>query len=287
MWIKEHFALNCKKWIGQAGYTINKLAEQMIFLPSLENQQKIVEKLVNQMAQIEMMKKEAEGNIEAVKDLFYSYQKNLFESNLFQKYQKIKLIDLTTKIGSGITPNGGHSVYQKNGIPLIRSMNIHLNYFKNEGLAHISDEIDESMKNTRVMNGDVLLNITGASIGRVCVVPDEMCPANVNQHVSIVRTSDRLNPYYLSYYLSNPNFQKFIMDLESGATRQALTKSKIEKFEIPLPGIEIQNQIVAQLNVRKLQSEELLNQMNHQLNAINQLPNSILNEVFGQYQINS
>ncbi|SNQ59871.1 restriction endonuclease subunit S [Candidatus Methanoperedens nitratireducens] len=271
--------------VGQQRVPSPFLEKYPIIVPPFVEQQKIVDKLDKQMAQIEIMKKEAEGNIEAVKDLFYSYQKNLFESNIFQKCPKIKLVNLTTKIGSGITPNGGHSVYQKDGVPLIRSMNVHLNNFKKEGLAHISAEIDESMKNTRVIKGDVLLNITGASIGRVCVVPDEICPANVNQHVSIVRTNNMLNPYYLSYYLSNPNFQKFIMDSESGATRQALTKSKIEQFEIPAPSIEIQNQIVAQLNARKQLSEELLNKMNNQLNSINQLPNSILNEVFGQYQI--
>lgn len=259
----------------------------IIPVPKLLEQKKIVNKLNNQMAQIEMMKKEIEANISNVKVLFYSYQKNIFETKIYREYPKISLIELTSKIGSGLTPNGGQSVYQQAGIPLIRSMNIHLNEFRKKGLAHISSEIDESMKNTRVMKGDVLLNITGASIGRVCVVPDEICPANVNQHVSILRTNDRLDPNYLSYYLSNPNFQKFIMDSESGATRQALTKSKIEQFEIPLPTIEIQNQIVNQLNVKKQQSEELLNQMNQQLNAINQLPASILNEVFWQYQINS
>ncbi|MDQ1251023.1 MAG: putative Type restriction modification specificity domain protein [Euryarchaeota archaeon] len=285
MWSKGHFERNCKKWIGQSGYTVKELSEQGILLPPLAEQIRIALKLDRQMVQIEMMKKEAESYKEDAKNLFNAYLKEIFSSNLFNQYQKIKLMDLTTKIGSGLTPNGGHSVYQNMGIPFIRSMNVHLNRFKSDGLVYISPEIDESMKNTRVQKGDVLLNITGASIGRVCVVPDEIYPANVNQHVSIIRTTEKLNSYYLSYYLSNPNFQKFIMDSESGATRQALTKLQIQNFGIPIPPIEIQEQLVYQLDKKRKSIRELLDHTNIQLEAINRFPNSILNEIFGKYEI--
>lgn len=285
MWARGHFARHCKKWIGQSGYTLNKLKEQMILVPSIETQKEIVDKLNKQMIQIDVLKKEAKNGIDNIAELFQSHLKYMFETELSQKFPDIKLKNLTSKIGSGLTPRGGQSVYQNEGVPLIRSMNVHLNQFKNEGLAHISEEINESMKNTRVIENDVLLNITGASIGRVCVVPKAICPANVNQHVSIIRTNDELNAYYLSYYISNPNFQKYVMDLESGATRQALTKTKIENFNIPLPSLEIQKEIVNRLNEIKKNTQEMVNQMNDQLNAINQLPESILNEVFEKYEL--
>lgn len=285
MWSREHFARHCKKWIGQSGYTLNKLKEQMILVPPLEIQREIVDKLDKQVAQIEMMKREAKNGIDNITELFQSHLKYIFETEISQKFPDVKLKNLTSKIGSGLTPRGGQSVYQNEGVPLIRSMNVHLNQFKNKGLAHISEQINESMKNTRVIENDVLLNITGASIGRVCVVPKAMCPANVNQHVSIIRTKNELDAYYLSYHISNPNFQKYMMDLESGATRQALTKSKIENFNIPLPSLETQKQIVNRLNEMKNFTQEMVNQMNDQLHAINQLPESILNEVFGKYEL--
>ncbi len=271
--------------VGQQRVPKTFLENYPIIVPPIPEQEKIVSKLDRQMAQIEVMKKEAESYMEDARDLFDAYLKEKFSADAFKKYQQMKFIHLTTKVGSGSTPKGGQSVYQNEGIPFIRSMNVHLNEFKTDGLAHISPEIDESMKNTRVQKGDVLLNITGASIGRVCVVPDEICPANVNQHVSIIRATDKLNSKYLSYYISNPNFQKFIMDSESGATRQALTKSQIQNFEVPIPPIEVQEQLVSQMDQKKKFTQELLDYMNIQLEAINQLPNSFLNEVFGKYEI--
>jgi len=95
----------------------------------------------------------------------------------------VRLGDHATKIGSGFTPLGGYATYQSSGLPLIRSQNVDLNHFDTDGLVFISKEQDEEMAGSRVQPGDVLLNITGASIGRVCVVPPDICPANVNQHV--------------------------------------------------------------------------------------------------------
>ncbi|MBP1908451.1 restriction endonuclease subunit S [Methanolobus bombayensis] len=261
------------------------LSNLVIPIPPLDVQQEIVIKIHNQIEEIKRIKERVEGNLKAASDLNNAYLKGIFEEVITQNYPVIKLKKLTSKIGSGSTPRGGKSVYLDEGIPFVRSMNVHFNSFKKEGLAHVSKEIDASMKNTRVRKDDVLLNITGASIGRVCVVPDEMCPANVNQHVSIIRTNKDLIPQYLSYYISNPNCQKFIMASESGATRQALTKTKIENFDIPLPPFETQQQIVEQLNEINELSKILMNQINSQLEAVNKLPASILNEIFGKYEI--
>lgn len=161
------------------------------------------------------------------------------------KWQWVKLGDHVTKVGSGLTPRGGQSVYRQSGIPLIRSQNVHMNRFETEGLAFISPEQDEEMKQTRVQPGDVLLNITGASIGRVCVVPTRICPANVNQHVCIIRSDGTIDPGFLTFFISNPDFQRFIQDSQSGATRQALTKYAIENFRVPYPPLPEQKRIAA------------------------------------------
>lgn len=270
---------------GMVHITKPKLLSIKVRIPSISEQQKIVDKLDKKMVQIENMKNDTDKQMEFSKELFWSYLKNLFENDYLKEKPKMELKALTTKIGSGVTPRGGHSVYQKNGISFIRSMNVHLNEFKKEGLAYISTDIDKSMGNSRVLEEDVLLNITGASIGRVCVVPKEILPANVNQHVSIIRPNEKINSYYLSYYLSNPNFQKFIMRNESGATRQALTKAKIENFFIPLPDIETQIKIVNKLNEKREICIDILNHLKIKLSALNQLPASIINAVFDQYKI--
>jgi type I restriction enzyme S subunit len=158
----------------------------------------------------------------------------------------LKLADHCEKIGSGSTPNGGHRSYVANGIPLIRSQNVLMRSFTREGLARITLGTHEGMAGTEIQPNDVLLNITGASIGRVCVVPDDVCPANVNQHVCIIRCSKRIDPHFLMYHLSSPAFQKLIDDTQAGGTRQALTKSDIGNFEIPALAIEDQRKICNQ-----------------------------------------
>lgn len=159
----------------------------------------------------------------------------------------VRLGDFVVKIGSGITPLGGHRAYLTFGVPLIRSQNVHMNRFATRGLAYISDEQDIAMESTRVREGDVLLNITGASIGRVCVAPSELLPANVNQHVSIIRLNGMIDPHFLSFYISTPDFQSFISGNQAGATRQALTKVLIENFQIPIPELKEQRRIAAWL----------------------------------------
>ncbi|HEX8948760.1 MAG TPA: restriction endonuclease subunit S, partial [Dissulfurispiraceae bacterium] len=181
---------------------------------------------------------------------------------------------------SGITPLGGRTAYISSGIPLIRSQNVHLNRFELSGLAFITSEQDEIMRGTRVYAGDVLLNITGASIGRVCVAPSEICPANVNQHVSIIRCNDSIVSEFLSFYISNPDFQKHIMDFQAGATRQALTKTLIEDFLIPLPSISEQKKIIKQLLEKMKEAEISMKALEGQLTTISKLPAALLRRAF-------
>src|SRR5690606_3134700 len=118
-----------------------------------------------------------------------------------------KLKDLTTKIGSGATPKGGEKAYKSRGISLIRSLNVHDCFFKEEKLAFIDDEQANGLKNVVVESGDVLLKITGASIARCCIVPNEFLPARVNQHVTIIRPTEHVDNKFLNYLIINPKFK--------------------------------------------------------------------------------
>jgi type I restriction enzyme S subunit len=163
-------------------------------------------------------------------------------------WQIVPLKQLTTKIGSGSTPQGGKEIYQDTGIPLIRSMNVYTSKFIYTGLVYISDEQAEKLRSVTVHVNDVLLNITGASIGRVTVVPENLVGARVNQHVCIIRPINELLPKYLEIVLASPQFQFIIFDVQVGATREALTKSMIESFEIPLPPLAEQRRIVTKVD---------------------------------------
>ncbi|MCP1574197.1 type I restriction enzyme S subunit [Herbaspirillum rubrisubalbicans] len=195
----------------------------------------------------------------------------------------VRLGDFTTKIGSGQTPSGGYRAYSASGIPLIRSQNVLMGSFTKEGLAYISAQIDNEMRGSRVLKGDVLLNITGASIGRVCVVPDDICPANVNQHVCIIRCREELHPGYLSAVLSSPSFQSMIWQDQAGATRQALTKDMIENFQIPWKPFEEQRQIAARLKAQLAEVETARQAAQVQLREARLLSTKIVDSVFNQF----
>lgn len=192
----------------------------------------------------------------------------------------LKLGDNCVKIGSGSTPRGGHKSYVANGVPLIRSQNVLMRSFTSVGLARISHETHAEMAGTEVLSGDVLLNITGASIGRVCVVPEEICPANVNQHVCILRCGKRIDAQFLMFYLSSPAFQKLIDDTQAGGTRQALTKADIEEFEIPCIDIDEQRAIANSLSGQMAEIAKAQCAAQGQLADIKLLPAKLLRAVF-------
>jgi type I restriction enzyme S subunit len=192
----------------------------------------------------------------------------------------VRLGDHVIRVGSGFTPLGGQSVYQSSGVPLIRSQNVLMNQFDREGLAYISAAQEAEMSGSRVQAGDVLLNITGASIGRVCVVPSEICPGNVNQHVCVIRTDGSLIPEFLAYYLATPRFQSFINESQTGATRQALTKGMVEAFDIPLPDIGEQVRVVDGLKAQLAEVAWAREAVEEQVEAVQALLVTSLRSIF-------
>jgi len=163
----------------------------------------------------------------------------------------VRLGDVCSKIGSGATPKGGATVYIDSGISLIRSQNVYNLEFSYDGLAHITEDAAEKLNGVTVIKNDVLLNITGDSVARTCIVPESVLPARVNQHVAIVRPNqEEVNPLFLNYYLASPYMQSFMLGLAvgKGASRNAMTKDMIANFEVPCPPIDIQESIVSILS---------------------------------------
>lgn len=165
-------------------------------------------------------------------------------------WETVKLGDCCVKIGSGSTPKGGATVYIEEGTSLIRSQNVYNLAFDYQGLTHITEDAAKKLSGVTIQERDVLLNITGDSVARVCMVPNDVLPARVNQHVAIIRTNENLLPDYLLYYLASPHMQAYMLNLAvgKGASRNALTKGMIEAFPIPLPSVEEQKSIVKYLS---------------------------------------
>jgi len=161
-----------------------------------------------------------------------------------EEWKEYELGEITSKIGSGATPKGGRDSYLGGNIALIRSQNVLDFSFSKLGLAYINEVQAEKLSNVEVYEKDVLLNITGDSVARVCIVPNNVLPARVNQHVAIIRGNDKVDYRYLLYYLQYIKPQLLSLS-QGGATRNALTKKMIEELEVKMPSKGIQKEIVS------------------------------------------
>lgn len=151
---------------------------------------------------------------------------------------EIKAVDdLSVYVGSGITPRGGSEVYGSEGVMFIRSQNVTFEGLLLNDVAYIDDKIHQSMCRSEIFPYDVLINITGASIGRCCVFPDGLGRANVNQHVCAIRfaSPNYYDAYYLSYVLSSWVGQSQIDKLNAGGNRQGLNYQQLRSFQILWP----------------------------------------------------
>ena len=175
--------------------------------------------------------------------------------DLPQGWQWVRFQDIVQKIGSGSTPKGGKQIYTKNGIKFIRSQNVYNDGLKLDDIAFISEEINKKMQNTIVKPKDILLNITGGSIGRSCLIDDNFDIANVNQHVSIVRPVNEALRHFMHLYIISPVFFSIIMEQQNGISREGFSKTMHERCLFPLPPLAEQRRIVAKV-------EELLNLVN-------------------------
>lgn len=160
----------------------------------------------------------------------------------------VKLSMITSKIGSGATPKGGAESYLPNRaqFALVRSQNVFDRRFEREGLAFITDEQAHELRGARLRPGDILLNITGDGItfGRACIVPDDVLPACVNQHVSIIRVNpEQADAGYVLGFLTHPAVKPYIESFNAGGSRRAITKGHIESFTVPAPPLAEQRAI--------------------------------------------
>lgn len=155
---------------------------------------------------------------------------------------------LTTKVGSGSTPKGGNAVYTSAGHCFVRSQNVGMGYLILDEIAHINDVIHQKHKATELKENDVLLNITGASLGRTAIATKEIEGGNVNQHVCIIRANSKVNPKFLCNYIQTKKIQNYIQSLQTGGSREGLNFEQIRSFPISLPNIAEQNKIAQLLD---------------------------------------
>lgn len=154
-----------------------------------------------------------------------------------------KIDDIANFVGSGVTPRGGSAVYKNSGIPFIRSQNVYPSGLRLNDVVYLDETQHQNMIRTEVHPDDVLLNITGASIGRCTFVPARFERGNVNQHVCIIRSSQSIYPQYLSNFLNSKTGQNQIDSFNTGSSREGLNFQQVRNITIPLPPLLEQKKI--------------------------------------------
>ena len=239
-WLRKFIAVGARAH-GSLNVDDKHLWEMPVAIPKLPEQQKIADCLSSlddliaaENKKLDVLKTHKKG---LMQKLFPAEGKTLPQVR-FERFtgswQEKRLEEVTTKIGSGKTPSGGSALYLKSGIPLLRSQNITNNNVDLSDVAYISEATNKTMANSRVQKRDVLLNITGASIGRSAVY-EYTDLANVNQHVCIIRPDEGVNEQFIQLNLASENGQRQIKNNQAGGGREGINFQKLAGITFAYP----------------------------------------------------
>ena len=180
------------------------------------------------------------------------------------EWESKKLGEITNKVNSGKTPLGGETIYTKEGVLFIRSQNVNSDKLELDNSTFIPELVNFQMKNSIVKPNDILLNITGASLGRSCVVPHDFEIGNVNQHVCIIRLEKQYNPRFLQPLFSSKKGQIIFTSLQTGSGREGLNFESIKGIKLFIPISDEQQKIsnfLCRINERIQTQNKIIEQL--------------------------
>lgn len=275
---RQQFTYLSNTTTGLSNLNAEIIGSIQIPVPDDKTQNLIVAYLDKQTAKIDSLVKEKQNFIDFLKEkrqaLICHYVTKGLVSNVPMKdsgvewigmvpghWKVIPLKLLTSKIGSGKTPSGGAEVYEDSGITFLRSQNIYDGELRLDDVVYISEAINSQMLNSSVRAGDILLNITGGSIGRSCTYPDNGIEANVNQHVCIIRMRNSAYRDFIGFLMQSPVIKAQVDFLQTGAGREGLNFEQIGKFVVTLPPVDEVGELVDTIR-------ENLSELNHLITEI-------------------
>lgn len=194
-----------------------------------------------------------------------------------EHWEIIRIKDIINKIGSGVTPKGGSSVYVDKGVIFLRSQNVYDDGLRIEDVSFISDETHDKMKNSQIKPYDILVNITGASIGRSCVVPTYIKEANINQHIIFLRFRKDRVPFLTNYIKSNI-IKEYINLIQAGSSKEALNMGQTLVIPTILPPQSEQEAIANFLNTKTKTINQKITLLQQKVTYYKALRKSLINE---------
>jgi type I restriction enzyme S subunit len=194
------------------------------------------------------------------------------------EWEEKKIGNISKKVNSGSTPRGGAEVYVDQGVLFIRSQNVLDSKLSFENSTFIPEAINNSMKNSVVQSNDILLNITGASLGRSCVVPNNFSIGNVNQHVCIIRLNENNEPGFVQPIFSSTKGQNIFISLQTGSGREGLNFQSIRGITLAFPSLPEQTKIATFLTA----VDEKLIALKQKKILLEQYKKGVMQQIFAQ-----
>ncbi|MCS3701013.1 type I restriction enzyme S subunit [Salinibacter ruber] len=297
-------AVSNSEGIGYPSISTSKLGRLPVWVPPLDEQRVIADYLDRETDRIDALIEKKEQLIDLLEEKRTALISRVVTQGLDgdaemqdsgvewlgeipAHWDTVKLKWNTDKIGSGVTPDGGSEAYVDDGITFMRSQNVHFDGLRLDDVAFIDEETDREMESTRVYPRDVLLNITGASIGRCTIVPEDFPRANVNQHVCIIRAQqDELHPSYLNHVMASSAGQDQIFAEIDGASRDAVTFAEIGNFIVPKPPKEEQDRIAEYIERSMSQIYALIDQIEEGIELLEEYRTALISAaVTGQIDV--
>lgn len=193
-----------------------------------------------------------------------------------QHWEVLRVKDIVQRIGSGVTPLGGSEVYVDSGITFIRSQNVYDDGLRLDDVSYITNEVHKKMKSSQLKPNDILINITGASIGRTCIVPSNIPTANINQHIIYLRFKPKYVPF-ISNYFKTISVKDYINLIQAGTSKEALNLGQTLNTALILPPLTEQTQIANYLDTKTQAIDKKINLLTTKIEYYKELRKTIIN----------
>lgn len=195
-----------------------------------------------------------------------------------EHWKFVRVKDLISKITSGVTPRGGAESYVDAGIPFLRSQNVHNDGLRLDDVSFISESTHQEMINSQVKPGDIVFNITGASIARTCIVPEAIKTANISQHIVLLRPSKLNETKFISFYLQSQLVKDYVYLTQSGASKEAFNHGQMKCIPVSLPPRHEQATIADYLDTKTAKIDSQIDLLGQKATQYGKLKQSLINE---------
>jgi type I restriction enzyme S subunit len=217
--------------------------------------------------------------LEAAKAISSAILNEMFSHDIFENFEAVRLEDWPCDIASGQAVSSVGGTYKKQGIRYIQGNNITNKGFVLEPAVYIGAETHSAMPRSVVKPRDVLINIVGPPIGKICWYPEDQPEGNTNQAVVRVHCPADLDYRFLTYLLRTKRYYDYFFEVKVGVRQWNISRTNCADIKIPRVPLPSQHDLVRKFE-KKVAGNPLVAAVERQVEAIEALPGAILQETF-------